>query len=83
MNKLLATLALLTLTACSDSAKQMHFPAAPQELADCKFYYLTNSSGASMTVVRCPNSTTTTKTKHGKTYRITVLTDGTPTITEE
>lgn len=69
-------LAALLLAGCSDSAREMSFPAAPEELSDCKFYYLTNSGGAGVTVVRCPNSATTTTRKEGKTTKTAVTIDG-------
>lgn len=47
----------------------------PKELADCAVYYVTNSQGYDMTVVRCPNSVTSTKVRSGKTNRTVVTID--------
>ena len=54
-------LVLLVLVGCSDTSKEIHFPAMPPELADCKVFYVSNSSWEHMTVVRCPLSVTTTE----------------------
>jgi hypothetical protein len=44
------------------------YSVLPAELKDCKFYYVGGSDGSRITVVRCPNSETTTqmgtKSKH-------------------
>lgn len=34
----------------------------PKDLNDCSFYLMRNDEGGSITVVRCPNSSTSTKT---------------------
>jgi hypothetical protein len=74
----IAGLALIasTLIGCSDSAKSLSFPAAPAELKDCKFFYVTNSDGHRITVVRCPMSVTTTVAPQGKSRQTTVVIDG-------
>lgn len=75
---ILALLAsLVTLAGCEDKATEMHFPAMPSELKDCKFFRLSNNSGDGLTVARCPNSTTVTTYPSGKTHRSTVVVDGT------
>ena len=63
------------LTACSDSATELNFPAMPRELSDCRVYLVTNASGSIITIVRCPNSQTTTNTDihQGKTHYIDVV----------
>lgn len=69
-------LSAVFVTGCSDSAKEVRFSAMPTELADCRVYYVTNSDGVAMTVVRCPLSATATKVKSGRTTRTTVTIDG-------
>lgn len=76
MLRLSAMLGVLLIAGCSDSAKEMRFSAMPAELADCRVYYVTNSDGAAMTVVRCPLSATTAQVRSGKTTRTTVTIDG-------
>lgn len=48
----------------------------PFELQDCKVYYLSNSGGGSITVVRCPNSSTSTNYSSGKAKVNTNVIDG-------
>ena len=51
---------LLVLAGCSPSASVRDFPILPDELKDCKFFRLKDAHGnPSITVARCPNSTTT------------------------
>lgn len=45
---------------CSPSARELNYPVLPEGLKDCKFYEV-SSGGNSITVVRCPGSTTTTR----------------------
>lgn len=63
---LLSTLLVIGLSACSNSAKEVDFPAMPKELADCKIYYLTNDDGDRIYITRCPDSSTSTQFKQGK-----------------
>lgn len=71
-----AAVVLLAVAGCSDIAEERHFPAMPKELADCRVFYLQNSKGNSLSVVRCPHSTTTTKERSGKSDRTVVTIDG-------
>ena len=71
--KILAIWLVVMCSACSDSYTERHFPIKPKELEDCKIYLLTNSGGSHITVVRCPNSTTSTS--HDK-NQTTVVIDG-------
>jgi hypothetical protein len=48
----------------------------PAELAGCRVFYVTNSVGDRMTVVRCPNSATSTEVRKGKTTQRTITVDG-------
>ena len=72
------TILILTLVfaGCTDKVEERKFAAMPKELADCRVFYLQNSSGNSMTVVRCPNSATTAEARSGKTTQATVTIDG-------
>lgn len=86
MNKLLLSLCVLTLSACGKvEGVPTTFPVMPDELKDCKAFFLSRSAndasvngpGASeLTVLRCPMSTTTTTYKSGKTTRTVVVIDG-------
>ena len=58
MNKLILLCVLLVITGCTPSASQLDFPVLPDGLKDCKFFYIRDGSGSSITVARCPNSAT-------------------------
>lgn len=45
----------------------------PKELSDCKIYFVGTNRGSGLTVVRCPNSSTTTSYKQGKATRTITL----------
>lgn len=69
------TICLLTfiilLAGCSPSAKERNdFTVLPEGLSDCKIYSISNGIGE-ITVVRCPNSSTTAY-KGGKYSRTSV-----------
>jgi hypothetical protein len=68
------------LSGCEDSYKEANFPARPPELQGCKIYYLENEVGREITVVRCPNSDTSTTYKQGRTAGTTVVIDEGTTI---
>ena len=67
--------ATVVLVGCSPSYEAMSMPVLPDELKDCKFYYVSNGDRG-MRVVRCPNSTTSTTYTSGKTTRTDVVIDG-------
>ncbi len=69
--------ALLMLAACSPSARDStaEFPVWPAELSDCRVYQV-YAAAQSLTIVRCPNSATSTTYRQGKTTRTTVVVDG-------
>jgi len=72
MEKIAIILSLMFLSACSNGYYKANFPVVPPELSDCQFFILTNDKGGNITVVRCPNSTTTTLANK----RTTVVVDG-------
>ena len=76
---LIVTLGVL-LMGCEPSAKVVNYPKAVG-FEDCKFVYLSNGS-TSITVGRCPNSTTTTKTNE-KYPKTTVIIDGDEYVKKE
>lgn len=76
MKKILLLISTLVLVGCNDSYKEHHFPVLPAELVDCKFFQLDNTQGMTISVARCPNSTTATTYQSGKTRRTTVVIDG-------
>ena len=59
------------------------FTVRPKELADCSFHYLTNTNGQRLTVVRCPNSTTSTTVPSGKSTQTVVTVDGVEYVRKE
>lgn len=66
------------LAACTPSFtdKTDKFTVLPEELKDCKIYEIVGTEGGGrMTVMRCPNSSTTTKVPSGKTSRTAVVID--------
>lgn len=78
MNKfvrILLVAAAVVLVGCSPSYESMSMPVLPDELKDCKFYYVSNG-GPYMRVVRCPNSSTSTTYTSGNTKRTDVVIDG-------
>ena len=79
----LVAFAALILVGCSDSATPVYFPSAPPELADCKFYDLSNKSGNHVRVVRCPNSVTTATYRQGKSTVSIVTIDGVEYVKKE
>lgn len=70
----LATLFLLS-GCMQPSGHQVQYEIVPPELSDCKFYKLASSDGklSTITVVRCPNSTTSTTFKLNKSPTATVV----------
>ena len=54
----------------------------PEGLKDCNTYYLLNSNGVSMNVVRCPNSNVTTSLG-GKHPQHTTVIDGVTYVKQE
>lgn len=66
MKTIFAAIVLILIAGCTNSAREIHFSVTPQELSDCKFYELENTSGKHITVVRCPVSDTSTTYKAGK-----------------
>lgn len=75
----LATAALLALAACDTQQAVKHTVDLKQVrgLEDCT-YYVVDPGGISgqMRVIRCPNSTTSTRYNQGKTTVDTVVIDG-------
>jgi hypothetical protein len=64
------------LVGCTPGAETMTYEVLPDDLKDCKFYLLKNSSGDRIRVVRCPNSITSATYAQGKTTVNTVVIDG-------
>ncbi len=60
--------AAIGLAACTPSGKEVtgSFPILPEGLKDCKIYDLQSEHGSHIRVVRCPNSSTSTTYKSGK-----------------
>lgn len=79
-----AGLIVMTLAACTPTATDVSaaYAVKPTELKDCQFFELRNSEGSHITVVRCPNSTTST-TLHTKTPITTIVIDGKEYVEKE
>lgn len=76
MKIVLAILAALALTACTpDSRDITRDYDLPKGLADCQAYWLKDTNASSITVFRCPNSTTTTSFTQGEAKAETVIQD--------
>jgi hypothetical protein len=71
--KLFPIIFVLSLSACSENAKELHFSALPDGLKDCKFYVIQNSEGYEMRVARCPNSQTSVTYHEAKTTHNNVV----------
>lgn len=77
MKKLIGILfAAGIISGCTNSAKEVLFPVLPQELKDCKVFFLTNEGGGALTVMRCPNATTSTSYTSGKSTVTSIVVDG-------
>lgn len=67
-------IAMLMLAGCSpDGRERTGFTVMPEGLKDCKIYYISDGI-AGITVVRCPNSSTTAY-QGGKNSKTTVTVD--------
>ena len=78
MKLLMVVIGVIMLTGCEPSyeEKTQNFTILPDELKDCKFYGVRSNTGSNLNIVRCPNSTTSTTYKSGKTTTTTVVIDG-------
>ena len=77
MKKLIGILfAAGIISGCTNSAKEVIYPVMPPELKDCKIFVLDKEDGRSITVMRCPNSTTSSTYTEGKTLKTTIVVDG-------
>jgi hypothetical protein len=65
---------VFTLSACINDASVANYPVLPEWLKDCQFYKLKSKSERNITVVRCPNSTTSVTT-HEKTPKTIITID--------
>ena len=78
MKLLMVIIGVIMLTGCEPKYKEntQNFTQLPNELKDCKFYYVKSNTGISLNIVRCSNSTVSTTYKSGKTTLTTVVIDG-------
>ena len=76
MKKTVTVLMLAGLAGCHNGYSESNFPLRPDELKDCYIGELRNETGEHITIARCPNSTTTTNYKSGKTTKATIVVDG-------
>jgi hypothetical protein len=74
--KKIILLICLALTACTPSASEKRMPVMPKGLEDCSVYTINDGELGVYTVFRCPDSTTTTSYKEGKTTKTVVVIDG-------
>ena len=59
MKRIILLSAIALLVGCQPYAEVKTYPVLPDELKDCKFFYLSDPPGSAITVARCPNSSTT------------------------
>ena len=85
MKLLMVVLGVVILTGCEPKYEEntQNFTLLLNELKDCKFYGVRSNTGSSLNIVRCPNSTTSTTYKSGKTTTTTVVIDGKKYVSEE
>lgn len=78
MKKLTVAVTVVTaalLTGCdSNTSSITHRYVLPPELSKCKIYDMSNGTN-SIKVVHCPNSTTTTSYRSGKTHKNVTIID--------
>lgn len=72
---------VLLLSGCETSSTEVKYDSMPPELSDCKTFYIRRGLN-SITVMRCPGSTTSTTYSTGKTSNTTVTIDGITYIKE-
>ena len=82
MKHLILVFGILALAGCGPSAETRDFPILPDALKDCKFFRLSDGGGSTITVARCPNSTTTTR-QSDKAGTTSVIIDGKEYIRKE
>jgi hypothetical protein len=75
MKKILIALSVVILMGCDPSARSVdkNYSVRPKHLQDCTFDYLMNDSGGGITVVRCPNSSTTSKDSYKGASTVTTI----------
>lgn len=71
---LIASLALVA--GCNQETREVKYEKLPDELRDCKTFYIQDSKLANLYVMRCPNSTTSVQHQSGKQTIRTVTIDG-------
>lgn len=82
---LLILAAMLALAGCNPGYQEVDdsYRVRPDHLKDCQITRLDGSNGGYIYVVRCPNSTTSTTYKVGKSHQSTVTIDGDTYVKEE
>jgi hypothetical protein len=73
--KYIVMLLLVGLAGCKPDAEERVYSVLPEELKDCRFFRLTDELSNTITVARCPNSSTTVKV-HNKQSTTSVVIDG-------
>jgi hypothetical protein len=65
------------ISGCAPSAEERtaNFTVMPDGLKDCKIYRISDGMMVGITVVRCPNSSTTSSTHVGKTKKTVTTID--------
>lgn len=76
MKTLLMVVLCVVLTACESETKDVtRSYKITQELVDCKLYRLSDDGGGGITVMRCPNSTTSTTSSADKSRSAIIVID--------
>lgn len=80
MKKILAiVLAVVALSGCEPSAKEVVMEVMPKALEDCNVYEIKDRYNVTIRVMRCPNSTTSTNYTTGgksKKHHTNIVIDG-------
>lgn len=81
MTKLLVVAISVLLAGCNPGEggytdAKSRFPKLPKELKDCQIFYVESVYQSTITVVRCPNSETSTTYQAGKTTQTVITIDG-------
>lgn len=74
--KILAIAFCIVASGCTEAAREVPFGAMPDGLKDCRIFELQTTAGPVITVVRCPNSATSSTYRSGKVTKRTVVVDG-------
>ena len=73
---ILIVISVLFLMSCEPSTSEDKGFVLPEALSHCKTYFMTDGRGRGITVIHCPNSTTTTQSGGKHKTSTTVIDQG-------